>query len=84
MKNSWSNIYFQAFPPANVVFAGIGVLLLVRVLHVYLSQPILTPRVSRRLKIPALGKTSSLRFSTASIVSSIGSRYTLASHQLWL
>jgi hypothetical protein len=42
VKNSCSNIYFEAFPPANAVFAGIGVLLLVGVLHVSLSQPILT------------------------------------------
>jgi hypothetical protein len=34
VKNSWSNIYFQAFRPANTVFAGIGVLLLVGVLHI--------------------------------------------------
>ena len=33
MKNSCSNMYFQSFPPATVIFAGIGVLLSVRVLH---------------------------------------------------
>jgi hypothetical protein len=37
------NIYFQAFPPANAIFAGIGVLLLVSILHSSLAQPILTP-----------------------------------------
>ncbi|KAF8489008.1 hypothetical protein F5888DRAFT_1213783 [Russula emetica] len=37
------NIYFQAFPPANAIFAGIGVLLLVRILHASLAQTILTP-----------------------------------------
>jgi hypothetical protein len=41
VKNS-SNIYFQAFPPANAIFAGIGVLLMVGVLHRSLLQPILT------------------------------------------
>jgi hypothetical protein len=34
--------YFQAFPPANVIFAGIGILLLVGVLCVSLAQSILT------------------------------------------
>ena len=33
MKNSGSNIYFRAFPLANIVFAGIGVFLLVCILH---------------------------------------------------
>jgi hypothetical protein len=33
VKNSLSNYYFKAFPSANVIFAGIGVLLLVRVSH---------------------------------------------------
>ena len=36
------NIYFQAFPPANAIFAGIGVFLLVGILHVSLAQSILT------------------------------------------
>jgi hypothetical protein len=34
---------FQAFPPANAIFAGIGVLLSVGVVHLSLVQPILTP-----------------------------------------
>jgi hypothetical protein len=38
------NIYFQAFPPANAIFAAIGVLLLVSILHVLRVQTILTPR----------------------------------------
>ena len=37
------NIYFQAFPPANAIFAGIGVLLSVRILHVFPPPLILTP-----------------------------------------
>jgi hypothetical protein len=32
-------VFFQAFPPANVIFAGIGVLLLVGVMHLSLVQP---------------------------------------------
>jgi hypothetical protein len=39
------NIYFQAFPPANAIFAGIGVLLLVGILLVLLAQTILTPEL---------------------------------------
>lgn len=37
------NIYFQAFPPANAIFAGISVLLLVSILHSPHTQTILTP-----------------------------------------
>jgi hypothetical protein len=32
---------FQAFPPANIIFTGIGVLLLVRVFRDYLARRIL-------------------------------------------
>ena len=39
------NMYFKAFPPANAIFAGIGVLLLVGILHVSLAQTILTPEL---------------------------------------
>jgi hypothetical protein len=41
-KNFSSNIYFQAFPPATVIFTGIGVLLSVGILHPYLVRPVLT------------------------------------------
>ena len=41
-----------------MIFAGIGVLLLVGVLRGYLVQPILTPMTLRRLKILALAKKS--------------------------
>jgi hypothetical protein len=52
------NIYYQAFPPANAIFAGIGVLLLVSILHVSLAQTILTVDTGapRRLKMRALAK----------------------------
>ena len=45
-KNSRSDIYFQAFPPANVIFAGIGVLLSVGVFHVVLMQSIFDAQTS--------------------------------------
>jgi hypothetical protein len=35
--------YLQVFPPAHVIFAGIGVLLSVSVLHLSRVRPILTP-----------------------------------------
>jgi hypothetical protein len=35
--------HLQAFPAANVIFVGIGVLLLVGVQHLSLVRPILTP-----------------------------------------
>jgi hypothetical protein len=38
-----SNIYLQACPPANIIFTGIGVLLLVRVFRCSLARPILIP-----------------------------------------
>jgi hypothetical protein len=40
-----SNLIYtlQAFPPANIIFTGIGVLLLVRVFRGSLARPILTP-----------------------------------------
>ena len=51
-------IPFQAFPQANTIFAGIGVLLLVSVLHSSVVQPALTRMTPRRLKTPVLAKTS--------------------------
>ena len=39
-------VYLQAFPPANLIFAGIGVLLSVRVLHLSIVGSILTQRVT--------------------------------------
>ena len=38
VENFHFNAYFQAFPPANAIFAGIGVLLLVGILHVSLRN----------------------------------------------
>src|SRR6266478_205334 len=78
----FSNIDFQAFPPATVVFTGIGVLLSVGILHLSLL-PILIPRLPRWLKMQALAKTSLLRPSTALNISSTDLRYTLTSHRLW-
>ena len=71
----------QAFPSANVIFAGIGVLLSVGVLHVVLLQLILTPIFLRQLKMLALAETNSSRFLIASKDFSIGLRSTLASHR---
>jgi hypothetical protein len=82
LKNSCFNIFFQAFPPATAIFAGIGVLLLVSVIRVSLMQPILTPMDPRPLKMPKPAKTSLLTFLAASNVSSIGLRYILASNRL--
>ena len=58
MENLRFNIYFQAFPPADAIFAGIGVLLLVGILHVSLAQTNLTVDTGapRRLKMRALAK----------------------------
>ena len=43
VENFRFNIYFQAFLPASAIFAGIGVLLLVGILHLSLVQTILIP-----------------------------------------
>src|SRR5258707_3872144 len=75
--------YFQAFPPATVIFTGICVLLSVGVLHPSLVRPILTSRGLRRPKMRVLAETSLLRCLTASNGSSTGLRYTPASHRLW-
>jgi hypothetical protein len=58
MENFRFNIYYQAFPPANAIFAGIGVLLSVGILHISLAQPILTvnTRAPRLLMMRALAK----------------------------
>ena len=50
------NIYYQAFPPANAIFAGIGVLLLVGILHVSLAQTYFDTETPRRLTMQALAK----------------------------
>ena len=44
-RRGFSNLifYLQAFPPASVIFAGIGVLLSVSVIHLSLVRPVLTP-----------------------------------------
>ena len=44
VENFCSNIHFQTYPPANAIFAGIGVLLMVGVLHL-LSLDLLTPNL---------------------------------------
>jgi hypothetical protein len=77
-----SNLCFQAFPPASIIFAGIGILLSVSELRGFLAQPILIPGILRQPKMSALAKTNSLIFSTASNDSSTDLRYTLASHRL--
>ena len=58
VKNFRFNIYFQAFPSVNAIFAGIGVLLLVGILHTSLTQTILTidTGAPRWLKTRALAK----------------------------
>src|SRR5258708_13246408 len=76
-------IYFQAFPPATIIFTGIGVLLSVGILHPSLVRPILTSRALRRPKMRALAETSLLRSLMASNGSCTGLRYTPASHRLW-
>ena len=76
------NIYFQAFPPANAIFAGIGVLLSVRIPHAFLPRPILTHMAHRRLTMPVLARTNSSNSLTGLNVSSADSRFTSGSHRL--
>ena len=77
-------ISFQAFPPANIIFTGIGVFLLVCVRHGYLARLILIPLTLRQLKMPALAETSSSTSSTASKDFSNDLSFTLALHRLRL
>jgi hypothetical protein len=58
VQNFRINIYYQAFPPANAIFVGIGVLLVVGILHVSLAQTILNvdTRAPRLLKMRGLAK----------------------------
>ena len=72
---------FQAFPPANTIFAGIGVLLLVSVFHGSRLLPILTRMTPRRLKMLVLAKTSLSNSLTTLSVSSSGFRFTLGLHR---
>jgi hypothetical protein len=69
----------QVFPPAKVIFAGVGVLLLVSGL-VHPSRLVdahVTLIVLRRLRMSRRAKTSSLTSSDALRVSACGSRITL-------
>jgi hypothetical protein len=58
VENFRFNIYHQAFPAANAIFAGIGVLLVVSILHLSLAQTILgvDTGAPRQLKMRALAK----------------------------
>ena len=76
----FANIYsFQAFPPANAIFAGISVFLSVGVLHDSLVQTI--DSHGRRFRIPVLAKKGLLTSLTALNISSAGLRFTLALHR---
>ena len=68
---------FQAFPPANIIFTGISVLLLVGVCHSFCANDfdILTLRL---LKMPALAEAKSSTCLTASKDSSNGLKFTPA------
>jgi hypothetical protein len=56
VENFPFDIHFQAFPPANAIFVGIGVLLLVGILHLSLAQNYFDAGAPRRLKMRALAK----------------------------
>ena len=65
MKVSDLIFFLQAFPPASIIFAGIGVLLSVSELCGFLAQFMLIPGILRRPTMSAPAKTSSLTSSTA-------------------
>jgi hypothetical protein len=56
MGNFRFNMYFQVVPPANAIFAGIGVLLTVGIFHVSTAQTIDRPGAPSRLKMWALAE----------------------------
>ena len=59
-----SRFTFQEFPPVNIIFTGIGALLMVRLFRRSLAGTILIPR-RRRLKMPTLAETNLSTSSTA-------------------
>jgi len=68
---------WQVFSPAKVIFAGVGVLLLV---HIFLHSfvlPAVTPIPFRQLEMFALAKKLSSTFSSVSKVFSDASKSTL-------
>jgi hypothetical protein len=79
-----SKTYFQAYPQANIIFTGIGVLLQVRVFLRFLCTTYFNTLTLRRLKMSALAETSSSTSLTASKDFSNGLRFTLALHRLRL
>lgn len=81
VKNFHSYNHFQAYPPANIIVAGIGVLFSVGV-HVPLPQPIFKPVSPRRLKTISLTGTSSLMPLTALNISCSDLRHILESIRL--
>ena len=78
--NTWTSLrsaysfIWQVFPPSNVIFAGISVLLSVRILLVSFVWGILTPTYLRRLRTLGQAKTLSSKSSNTSKCSSDDSR----------
>ena len=75
---------FQAFPPANIIFTGIAVLLLVRIFRHSFARSAFDTLNLRQLKMSALAETISSTFLTGSKDSSNGLRFTLGSPRLRL
>ena len=78
---NYSEIYtlisiLQVFSPAKVIFAGVGVLLLVRHSPHTSAQAVVTPMSVRRPRMFAQAKTLLLTFSSASKVFSDVSKST--------
>ncbi len=65
----------QVFPPAKLVFAGVGVLLLVSGFVYSLAQPLMMLSALRQLKMSLQAKISSSTSSDALKVSSRGSGF---------
>ena len=82
LKPSPSYVFWQVFSPAKVIFAGVGVLLLVHIFLYSIVLPIVTPMPFRQLEMFALTKKLLSTLSTVSKVLSNGSKSTLKWYRL--
>ena len=80
-SSSCSNIHFQAFPAANAIFAGIGVLLSVGVLHGSLVN-LFDTHISQVVRDASTSQDKVIDIFSRIELFFAGSRFTLASRRL--
>ena len=75
-------LIFQVFSPAKVIFAGVGVLLSVCILHFHFVRAIVTPASLRLLGMFVQAKKLSLKYSIVLKTFSDASKSTRRYHRL--